>query len=539
MSDHHEAGVLVVGAGPVGLVAACELLQQGIAVRVIDRAPGTGGHSRAIAVWPRSLELLSRVGVGDELAQAGNRLDAVRYFSRRRPIGAIRLDRIDATPYPFGLIVPQARTEAALRARLAELGGQVEHGTELVGLDLSGPRPRAALRRAGAAAESVTASWLIGADGAHSTVRSLAGIPFRPEGPEVLFAIADGIVEGDLDERTLVYSYTSQGALGLAPFGGGRFRVAVGVPAWESAEPPGAGLFRDALAARAPVPAALHSMQWSTIFAARRRTAATFRSGRCFLAGDAAHIFSAAGGQGMNTGIQDAVNLAWKLGGVLRDRLDPAILDSYDPERRPAAARTSAFTAQQTRWGQLSGGLPVLARDLAVRGAAAAGALQRAGAPLTAQHDVRYGAPRGWPEAAAAAAGWTRGARPGDRFPVFARPPGGGPGAPPQPWPTAPPDSFTVLLRTRGPRGAAWASACAEVRAALPGWVQVVDISAWHSLRAAAGRGRGALVIRPDGHVGSGWLPAEPAAVARALALACVREPAARPASRREEAVAI
>ena len=503
--------VLVVGAGPVGLVLATELLAQGVPVRLIDHsAAGPVQHSRASVVWPRSLELLGRIGASEPLIELGNRLDSVQYYSDKRYLGAVEMSRLTDTPYPFGVVVPQDTTEEVIRTRLAAYGGEIEFGS-LSGLDTSGPRPLADVTRLDGSTEQIEAEWVIGADGAHSAVRRLAGIELLGSGNDVLFAIGDGPVAGDLDQHALVYAYSRSGALGIAPFGGGKYRLAISVPDWREEQGPPPELFQRFVDERSPRAGIVGELEWSTIFRARRRVAETMRAGRVFLAGDAAHVFSAAGAQGMNTGIQDAVNLAWKLAGVVKGAFEPGILDTYDSDRHLAAERIVLTTAKQTSWGLFKRRHELALRDAAVRLAHRAGVLQRFGAPLMAQHDVSY---RPAESLRDTLPGLTRRIRVGDRLPVFAAHDDPQPGA--ERWPSIDPARLTLLLWAGDRQDAAWLAAREAVSAAAPEGVPVRDISAWPGFTPLLGSAPRALVLRPDGHVAAIVDP-EPAAVRTAL----------------------
>lgn len=506
--------VLVVGGGPVGLVFACEMLSQGIPVRVIDSSPESTLHSRAIVVWPRSLELLRRIGAADLLADAGNRLDGVAFYSDKKLLGSIDMCRLKDTPYPFGLIISQDRTEDVIRKRLIELGGRVEHGVELVGLDNAADCPVATLRHEDGRTEQMRAEWLLGADGSRSTVRQLLGIPFLGQGADVLFAIGDGPIDGDLHTNMLLYCYTRSGALGFAPFGDGLFRLAVSVPGWDERQAPPRELFQRMMDERAPRRGVIGPLRWTTVFRARRRIAGDFRAGRCFLAGDAAHIFSAAGAQGMNTGIQDSVNLGWKLGGVIRGVVDERVLDSYDPERRHAAQRVSLTTGKQTSWGLLHKRRHIVARDGLVRLSRRTGALQRLGAPLMSQNDINYSTPRTL--LAEFVALLRHQVRIGDRFPVFAEQTHDRKAD--DQWPRVQPDRYSVLMWAGDSRDMSWQLVVAEMREALPSSVAVVDVSGWPALAGKLGGRPLVLVVRPDGHVAATENTVWPQPVLRVLA---------------------
>lgn len=500
--------VLVVGAGPVGLVTACDLLRQGIPVRVIDAGAADSPHSRAIVVWPRTLELLRRIGVAGRLVTRGRPLDAVSFHSQRKRIGTVRLSGLTDTPYPFALTVPQAETELVLRERLVELGGRIDRGVRLVEVaDLDGDGARAALAGPDGMTEDVICRWLVGADGSQSTVREGLGIGFPATGREVHFAIGDGRLGGGQATDELVYAYSRDGALGIAPLADGAFRIAFSVPARPAGSPPPPlGLFQQMVDGLAPRPGPLTDLRWSTVFSARRRTATTFRVGSCFLAGDAAHVFSAAGAQGMNTGIQDGVALSWRLGGVERGAMDATVLDGYDTERRRAVDHVSTAVTRQTEWGLLRGRSQVAVRDALVRVADRSGVLQRFGAPLISQTDTDYGPTgrmslRGGP------------VRAGRRLPMFPTDLGQDT---PGPLPPVDSDGYTILAWTGGVRDAAWRELVAGLRGATADRCQVHDVAGSPGLRALLGRRPSAVLVRPDGHAAAVLAP-EPAALAAAL----------------------
>ncbi|MFG3553431.1 FAD-dependent monooxygenase [Micromonospora sp. NPDC047557] len=495
--------VLVVGAGPVGLVLACDLLQQGIPVRLVDAERQATPHSRANVLWPRNLELLHRIGVTDDLLARGHRIRGTRYFSQRRPLGEVSLRRLGDTPYPFALMIAQSTTEEVLRDRLAALGGRIDRGVRLVDIDPSGGLPRVKLEHPDGTVEERTFEWLVGADGAHSAVRKRLGIGFSGEPVDVTFAIADAGVRTDLPDDLSYYFYSDRGGLALGPLGGGLFRLATTVPHQpEDAAAPGRDLFQSVVDERMPGVNVVGDLVWSTTFRVRCRIAETFRAGRCLLAGDAAHIVSPAGGQGMNTGIQDAVNLGWRLGAVVRGRSPEEALDAYEKERRTAAHRVAATTAVQTRFAIAGRSrLRLAARDTVARLAHRTGVLQRYLAPQLSQLDVSYGEPRplvrrGGP------------ARPGERLPVL---PGPGPAALDGPWPLVARDDFTVVV-WRGDTSPPGLPDGTSVVRTGPGAVT-------RQLAEALGRQPVLAVIRPDGHLlGSAPLD-DSAAVARLVAV--------------------
>lgn len=493
-SGKPAASVLVAGAGPVGLVLASELAGRGVAVRVVDaaQAPGQPPQSRAVLIWPRTLELLRGIGAAQQLTAIGHQLDAIAYRSNGRLLGRVRIGRLPDTPYPYALTLPQYTTEQVLLERLHACGGQVERGTtvERVTPDAGDNPVEVLLRHADGTAEHTTVDWLVGADGAHSVIRKELGIGFEGDSVDVTFGIADAPVTGPVERDTLHYCYTPDGAIGVVPLPDGLFRIAVSIPHRDPADPPPASVFATALRRLAPGLGDLEEPQWTGSFRVRCRIARSFRRGRVFLAGDAAHVISPAGGQGMNLGIQDAVNLGWKLAAVSRSAMSPDILDTYQTERRAAAQRVAAVTAAQTRWGMLQSRPRIAARDALVRAAAATGVLQRVVAPLMAQTDVRYAD-------ATSRAPALRRARPqvGMRLPVFAAPSHEA-GSPPLVGgtPALAADGFTVLT-SHEPEALA---------AALAGKATVVTAAgsgAPAAVRQALGREAVIVTLRPDGHV--------------------------------------
>ena len=508
-----DSPVVVVGAGPIGLVLACELLGQGIPVRVIDAEREHSSHSRATTIWPRPLELLRRIGVADRIVEEGHRIQGVTYYSDHRPLATAWLNQLASTPYPFAVGLPQDRTEALLLERLEELGGKVEEGVRLLTLDAGGPRASLRLELPGGGTEEVEASWVIGADGAHSTVRKELGIGFSGAKLPINFAITDAELSGDIPSDLVSYCYTAQGGLGLAPISPTAHRVAVSVPPELAERTPDRAFFQRIVEERGPGRVQLGELRFSTVFQVHVRTADRFRSGRALLAGDAAHLMSPAGGQGMNTGLQDAANLGWKLAGVLRGTLDEAILDSYDDERRRAVHAVTRSTSMQTRWGALTKPSQLALRDTLVRAAGRSGVLQWRLAPKIGQLDATYraeDAPRRRPGATAL---------PGDRLPVLL-----GTGAVPAgpSWAGISGHGPAVILHAGRVRPSGWQGVCRRIREAVGEQAEVLDSpSGPHGpLAAALGRRPAAAVVRPDGHLFELLLEPNPAAVLDGLARA-------------------
>jgi 2-polyprenyl-6-methoxyphenol hydroxylase-like FAD-dependent oxidoreductase len=336
--------VLVVGAGPTGLTLAAELQAYGVPFRIIDRQLDRVHESRALAVQPRTLEVLARHGLAQSLVDLGNAAVRLRLHAGGRvvPVDLFNVG-LTGTAYPFVLFLSQAETERVLCEHLQRHGVEIERGVELVGLDAHADRVDCRLRHRDGREEAVQASYVSGCDGAHSTVREQAGIGFAGRPYPQTFLLADLEVDGL--EPGAIHSYlTDAGLLFFFPLGKPATWRVLGI------RPPGntgevtlaevQSLVDDTTADRLR----LRDPVWMTDFRLHVRGAERYRSGRVFVAGDAAHIHSPAGGQGMNTGIQDAVNLGWKLALDLRGIANPALLDTYGAERAPVGRAVLRLT---------------------------------------------------------------------------------------------------------------------------------------------------------------------------------------------------
>ena len=340
-----DTEVLVAGGGPTGLMLALGLVSRGISCRVVDRAPVRSERSRAMVVHARSLELLQKLGIADELVACGRRTMAANVFINRRP--ALRVSLADAvlaadTPFPFILLVSQADTERVLEDRLTRLGTRVERGVELLGFAQDAEGVQTRLRHGDGREEEVRARYVVGCDGAHSVVRKGAGLSFDGAPYPQDFILADLRVDWERDDGGLYIFVSREGLLAAFPFQEpGSYRLIASRPGTvpDDAGDPTLDEFREAVGQTSPFPMQLGEPRWLARFRLHHRAANHYRAGRAFVAGDAAHIHSPAGGQGMNTGIQDAANLAWKLALVLRGRAPDAFLDSYEAERLPVGER--------------------------------------------------------------------------------------------------------------------------------------------------------------------------------------------------------
>ncbi|HJS56835.1 MAG TPA: FAD-dependent monooxygenase [Vicinamibacteria bacterium] len=338
------ADVVIVGAGPTGLTLAAQLQQFGARVRIVDRQLDRAHESRALAMQPRTLEVLRGLGIAQTLVERGNDAVQLRIHFGQRVVGMRLFDiGLEDTAYPFLLFISQAATEKILNEHLAARGVDVERGVELLEFTPCTDEVTCTLRRKEGMTEQVRTRYLVGCDGAHSTVRQLAGIPFAGGAYSQTFVLADLEVEGELEPHAGHAFLGAQGILLFFPLGTPATWRMQGIRPTLTGADGGKpetedvplqelqaicdGFTGGTLFLRDPV--------WTTYFRLQRRQAARYRAGRVFLAGDAAHVHSPAGAQGMNTGIQDAWNLGWKLALVVRGVADEALLDSYEPERLP------------------------------------------------------------------------------------------------------------------------------------------------------------------------------------------------------------
>ncbi|HXQ13323.1 MAG TPA: FAD-dependent oxidoreductase [Caulobacteraceae bacterium] len=339
--------VLIVGAGPTGLALALWLAKLGVKVRIIDKTEGPGTTSRALAVQARTLELYRQLGIADAVVALGHKVPAVNLWVRGERAARVAFAAIgeDLTPFPFLKILPQDEHEKLLIEYLAGFGVAVERRTELVGFTDGAGGVTARLRGPDGAEETCEADYIAGCDGARSVVRGEIGAGFAGGTYRQVFYVADVEAAGPSVDGELHVDLDEADFLAVFPLAGeGRARL-IGTVRDERAEHPEDLKFEDVSAqAIAHMKVEVRMVNWFSTYHVHHRVTDHFRKGRAFLLGDAAHIHSPAGGQGMNTGIGDAINLAWKLAWVLSGRATDALLDSYEAERIGFARRLVAST---------------------------------------------------------------------------------------------------------------------------------------------------------------------------------------------------
>jgi 2-polyprenyl-6-methoxyphenol hydroxylase-like FAD-dependent oxidoreductase len=338
------ADVLIVGAGPTGLTAGAALKRRGIRVLVVDRQAAGANTSRAAVVHSHTLEQLEGLGgVTERLVARGVHANRFTIRDRDRILMPVRFDKLP-TKYPYTLMISQAETEQALLARLTELGGEVRRPKSLATFTQDAEAVTALMEDG----ETIRARYLVGADGMHSVVRSQASIPFPGDSYEQSFTLADVHLSGGVPHEEVILYFSPAGLVVVAPLPEGVHRIVATVD--DAPEQPDAAFVQRLLDTRGPERerALVREVVWASRFRVHHRIAETYRAGRVLLAGDAAHVHSPAGGQGMNIGIQDGVMLADALVRVLGGAAE-TLLDEYASRRRPVALQVVGLADRLTR----------------------------------------------------------------------------------------------------------------------------------------------------------------------------------------------
>lgn len=480
-----DVPVLVAGGGPVGLAMAGELRRRGVAFRAVERAARRTDLSKALVVWPRTLELLRLAGCADDFTAVGRPIREAQLRANGRIIAEIGFAGV-VTPYPYALFIPQSETERLLEEHLERLGGRLERTVELTSIEPGPDNVACTLSHADGRTERITCDYLVACDGAHSVVRHGLKLDFSGETEPVAFMLGDVKLEGATEDKLQLY-WHREGVLGIFPMQRGRFRVIADLgPVAAAPQEATLDLIQSALDRRGLGGVRAYDPVWLSLFHINDRKVADYRHGRVFLTGDAAHIHSPAGGQGMNTGIHDAFNLAWKLALAIRSKAGERLLATYSPERSAVGDMVLRNAARLTRLATLRQPAAQAIRNQAVALLMRFAPVRRAFARTMTELDI------GYPRSPLSHGRPSKALRPGDRAPdaaatidgqrrqlfdVFNR------------------DGFTLLAV-----GAAEAPGAVDLAARFMPWVKAVTASVEGEMNARYGAGL--YVIRPDWYVG-------------------------------------
>jgi 2-polyprenyl-6-methoxyphenol hydroxylase-like FAD-dependent oxidoreductase len=493
-----DCQVLVVGAGPTGLVLAADLLARGISTRIVDKGGGASLETRAIAVHARALEVLDQLGLADRFVDHGQMVRWFSFYTDGKRRLSLELSR-NGTRFPFMLDIPQHQTEALLRARIAELGGVIEQGTEVTGLADGPVGVTATVRDADGLPRQITAGYVAGCDGAHSRVRHELGLQFRGHPYAQDWLLADVQLDWARPENEVHAFFRCAGTpLICFPMLGHRWRLVVPFAGERVPGPPDLEEIQHLIDQRAPEPVVASDPTWLASFHCHRRSTGTYRRGHVLLAGDAVHIHTPAGGQGMNTGITDAHNLGWKLALVAAGRAPDQLLDTYGAERQPVAEQVLGLTHTLVRFGTMTHPVKRALRDAIIPAGFALGPVHGRAIRRWTQVNVAYR------DSSLTKTGRGRGRpRPGERVPDIEVLAAEGPST-----------LFTVLRRGRHVIVVAGADPASELaNGALEPYGDLVEVvtSGPGCSRAFRVTGAGSVfLVRPDGYLAAVARPDKP-----------------------------
>lgn len=344
-----KTDVIIIGAGPTGLALACQLTRYGIDFVVVEKNQGVTTYSKALGVHARTLEIYEQVSLAEKAVSLGTVAGKVRMLESGRVLGEVDLSNIGKglSPYPFLLVLEQSKNEQLMYEYLQNQGRDVHWRTELENVSQQPTFVTASVKNGDGASQLIEGKYLVGCDGPRSLVRQELGLSFEGSTFERLFYVADVWIDWKFSHDSLHVCLAPNGVVAFFPLPGERrWRIVGAFP--EDVDKDEGEVLYDEIEARIKEEANLHlditQVDWFSTYKVHTRHVDRFASGRCFVAGDAAHIHTPAGGQGMNTGIQDAYNLAWKLALVLKNGAKEKILESYNEERLPNAKRLTATT---------------------------------------------------------------------------------------------------------------------------------------------------------------------------------------------------
>ncbi|MDQ6675512.1 MAG: FAD-dependent monooxygenase [Chloroflexota bacterium] len=486
-----DCQVLVVGAGPTGLVLAAELLARGISTSVIDKGGGIILQSRATGLHARTLELLDLMGLADRFVERGQIVRRFQYYSEGKPLVNLDLS-LNGSRFGFMLDIPQHETEKLLRQRVAELGGTIEQGLELTALGHHTAGVTATIRDRSGEVREIRADYLVGCDGAHSRVRDELGLSFDGHAYQEDWLLADVRLDWSRSEDEVYAFFKADGTLmSCFPMRDHVWRLIFPYTGDRGRQPPTLEEIQQLVDQRAPERIVVSDPTWLANFRSQRRSTNVYRCGRVMLAGDAAHVHSPAGGQGMNVGMLDAHNLAWKLALVASGRSSDWLLDTYGEERAPVAADVLRWTHALVQLSMVRQPLKRALRDTLVPIISRVPPVHERLVRRLSQQHIGYSSSR-----LTRHEGGSDGVRPGDRAPdVDVMVPGGG--------------MVRLYEVLRGTRHVMLVSSADHLgafeRDELWRLRDIFDVvvGSFAPQHAALGRGRGESVylIRPDGYI--------------------------------------
>ena len=387
METQTDTDVLIVGSGPVGLFLANECVRRGLRWRLVELRPGQTSYSKALAVMPRTLEILDMAGLVAPFLEIANRVTEVAVISHRRRLARLHFAP-EQSPDQFIAMIPQDVTERLLVQALERRGGVIEYDTRFLSARQEHDHVIAEVEHRGERS-TITASYVVGCDGPHSTIRHLLDLPFEGAQYDATYLLAD--VESDTalpaDEMQLCPS--EMGPVAIFPMSQTRRRVLASINEMEGPLP-SLELVRRILDQRGPGGLDIQSMSWSSYFRIHHRQVGRLRVGRIFIAGDAGHIHSPVGGQGMNTGLQDIWNLVWKLDLAVQGLASEELLDSYSSERRPVIRQVIETTDRLTRAMTTPSRLAQILRDAIIPMVSRLAPFQHAFVQRMSELDVAY-----------------------------------------------------------------------------------------------------------------------------------------------------
>ncbi|MEO0795665.1 MAG: FAD-dependent monooxygenase [Verrucomicrobiota bacterium] len=381
-----DSEILIVGAGPVGLCLACELARYRVPFRLIEKRPEPSRNSKALGVHARSLEMLEDMGIAHKFVERGLPVQQINFYANGKRLTQVALSEVDS-PFNFTLDIPQSLTERLYIEHLEQLGHQVDRYVELEGFENTENGVAVELRKTGGIIEKREYRYVVGCDGAHSTVRKHLGLEFKGDAYPEHFALADVHISSGLEANQMHMFFHSDGFLILFPMRGERYRV-IATIADESEPTLDVPYIQELMNARTGVQTTVSDGIWFSNFRIHHRIVSQYRKGNVFLAGDAAHIHSPAGGQGMNTGMQDAYNLAWKL--ALNHEGLTDLLDSYSPERVPVGSKVVELTDRMTKVATMQNPVGTAVRNTMMPIVASLGVVQHKLVNTIEEVDVNY-----------------------------------------------------------------------------------------------------------------------------------------------------